>query len=219
MAEIWTPEIWTHGIWVNAVATLLVTVDPVGLAPIFVALTQGLSPSARREVGFRAVLISTVILWLTALVGEPFMAMLGITLPAFHIAGGILLFVIAFEMVFERRTERKQSSARNAIDTDHIRNLAAFPLAIPLMAGPGSITATILIAGQVEGSLIQTAILMCVIAGVMMSCLVVFLMSGPIDRLLGTTGRIVLTRILGVILAALAIQFVADGITSFIPAS
>lgn len=213
------PEIWGAEIWANAVATLLVTVDPVGLAPIFVALTQGMSPSARREVGARAVLISTIVLWLTAIAGEPFMTLLGITLPAFRIAGGILLFVIAFEMVFERRNQRKEASAQNAVDIDHVRNLAAFPLAIPLMAGPGSITATILIAGEVEGSLIQTAILMGVIAGVMISCLVVFLLAGAIDRLLGTTGRVVLTRILGVILAALAIQFVADGVTGFMLAS
>lgn len=204
-------------IWVNAVATLLVTVDPPGLAPIFIALTRGLSTSAQREVGIRAVIIATIILWASALAGAPFMEMLGITLPAFRIAGGILLFVIAFEMVFERRNQRKDSTAQNAMEVDHIQNLAAFPLAIPLMAGPGAITATILVAGEVEGSVVQTAILMGIIAAVMLTCLAVFLLAAPINRILGTTGRIVLTRLLGVILAALAIQFVADGITDLIP--
>ncbi|MFN3482178.1 MAG: MarC family protein, partial [Rhabdaerophilum calidifontis] len=134
-----------------ALTTLMVTVDPPGLAPIFLSLTLGMAPEARRSVAFRATLIAGGIMLGFAFFGQPVLGALGIGLPAFRIAGGLLLFWIAFEMVFELRNRRKSGVARTAIDEDHIRNVAAFPLAIPLMAGPGTITATMLIAGSARG--------------------------------------------------------------------
>ena len=195
----------------SALVTLLVTVDPPGLAPIFLGVTPGMDRDARRQVAIRAVIIAGAIMAASGLAGARLLGALGISLPAFRIAGGLLLFWIAFEMVFERRAERKTGTAQAAVTIDHIRNVAAFPLAIPLMAGPGAITATILLAGRAHGEPVQMAALMLVIAFVMASCLAVFLAADRISTWLGVTGNIVLSRLLGVILAALAVQFVIDG--------
>jgi multiple antibiotic resistance protein len=195
----------------SALATLLVTVDPVGLAPIFLSVTRGMTAGERRGVAVRAALIAFGILAFFGLAGEVFLRLLGIGLPAFRIAGGLLLFWIAFEMVFERRADRKQHAAEVAITQDHIRYVAAFPLAIPLLAGPGAITAMILLAGRADGSPLALALLLALLAAVMLACLVVFAAAEPTARLLGVTGQAVLTRLLGVILAALAVQFVIDG--------
>ena len=127
--------------------------------------------------------------------------MLGVGIPAFRISGGLLLFWIAFEMVFERRNERKQHTADVAITEDHIRNVAAFPLAIPLMAGPGAITAIILLAGRANGQLTYLSALIALIALGVTSCFVVFMAADRVSRWLGVTGNIVLSRLLGVILA------------------
>lgn len=195
-----------------ALVTMLVTLDPPGLAPIFLSLTRGMTNDERRQVAVRACLIAFGILAFFGLVGDIVLKALGVSLPAFRIAGGLLLFWIAFEMVFERRTERKQQTADTAITQDHIRNVAAFPLAIPLMAGPGALTAMILLAGRAHGDPLLLATLAVICGLVVLSCLLVFLTATPIAKLLGVTGNIVLTRLLGVILAALAVQFVIDGI-------
>jgi multiple antibiotic resistance protein len=137
---------------------------------------------------------------------------LGVSLPAFRIAGGLLLFWIAFEMVFERRNERKQNTADVAITQDHIQNVAAFPLAIPLMAGPGALTATMLLAGRANGDPVYLGLLVGIAGLVVASCTLVFFLATPISKLLGVTGNVVLTRLLGVILAAMAVQFVVDGV-------
>jgi multiple antibiotic resistance protein len=196
----------------NAFATLLVTVDPPAIAPMFLALTTGMSTAEKRQVAARATVIAALALAFFALAGQKMLLLLGITLPAFRIAGGLLLFWIAFEMVFERRSARKSSVAKTAIDEDHIRNVAAFPLAIPLMAGPGAITATMLLAGQAGGDVSLLAALMVIIAAVCGLCWLVFLFADRISGLLGVTGNIVLTRLLGIVLVALAIQFVLDGV-------
>ena len=196
---------------VSALVILLVAVDPVGLAPIFLSLTRGMTAGERRRVAVLAALIAFGILAFFGLGGEILLRLLGIGLPAFRIAGGLLLFWIGFEMVFERRNDRKQHTAEVAINTDHIRNVAAFPLAIPLMAGPGAITAMILLAGRADGNPLALALLLGLVAAVVLACLAVFLVAEPIARLLGVTGQVVLTRLLGVILAALAVQFVIDG--------
>lgn len=196
----------------SALVTLLVTVDPPGLAPIFLGITPGMDQAERRQVAVRAVIIAGIIMAASGVVGAQLLAALGITLPAFRIAGGLLLFWISFEMVFSRRNERKTEQAGIAITLDHIRNVAAFPLAIPLMAGPGAITATILLAGRAEGSPAKLAMLMAVIAGTMLACFAVFLAATRISQWLGVTGNVVLTRLLGVILSALSVQFVVDGI-------
>lgn len=195
-----------------ALVTLLVVVDPPGLGPIFLGVTPGMTGDQRSAVAWRACLIATGVLAFFALAGEPFLRLLGITAPAFRIAGGLLLFYIAFEMVFERRSERKSATAEIAITKDHISNIAAFPLGIPLIAGPGAITATMLLAAETRGHPGRLAGLLAVIAFATLACYAAFRAAGLIDRILGVTGNVVLTRLLGIVLAALAVQFVVDGI-------
>ena len=197
---------------VSAFVTMLVTLDPPGLAPIFLSLTRGMSPGERRQVAIRACIIAFVIMAFFGIAGDVVLKALGVSLPAFRIAGGLLLFWIAFEMVFERRSERKQQTADTAITQDHIRNVAAFPLAIPLMAGPGTLTATMLLAGRAGGDPGLLLALAAISGFGILACLVTFLLATPIAKLLGVTGNIVLSRLLGVILAALAVQFVIDGV-------
>ncbi|MEJ2375232.1 MAG: MarC family protein [Pseudolabrys sp.] len=196
---------------ISAFVTLLVVVDPVGLVPSFVAVTQGLPPRARRAVALRASLIAAVILAGAALIGDWLLRMLSITLPAFRIAGGLLLFSIASEMVFGVRNERQSQQAEEAVD-EHVRNIAAFPLAIPLMAGPGAITACVLLAGRADGSAAPLLALLGVIAVVVAICFAVFTLASRLARLMGATGNVVFSRLFGVLLAALAVQFVIDGV-------
>ncbi|MGH6819099.1 MAG: MarC family protein [Methylovirgula sp.] len=200
----------------TAFVTLLVTVDPPGLAPVFIGLTFGMAHSVKREIALRATVIAFAILAAFAFGGGELMSALGISIPAFRIAGGLLLFYIAFEMIFELRRERKREFASDAVEIDRVRDFAAFPLAIPLMSGPGSITATILLAGRANSDWITLAGLMAVVALVMLLCYATFLLSEQIGRLLGTTGNLVLSRLLGVVLAALAVQFVVDGVAAVI---
>ena len=198
----------------TALVTLLVTLDPPGLAPVFIGLTLGMTDAAKREVALRACLIAFAILAAFAFGGRAVMDALDISIPAFRVAGGLLLFYIAFDMVFALKAERKSELANDAVSIDHIRNIAAFPLAIPLMAGPGSITATMLLAGRAGGDWLTLAGLMATVALVMAVCFVTFFAAERVSRLLGTTGNIVATRMLGVVLAALAVQFVIDGALS-----
>ena len=203
---------------INSFTTLFVIMDPIGLAPIFLALTMGMSNADRRAIAWRASLVSAVILILFALVGGAFLETLGISLPAFKIAGGLLLFWTAFEMIFEKRVERKTNAAERTVSKSDIQNLAVFPLAIPLMAGPGAISATVLIAsGQTEW--IGLGYLIGLILVIVAICYVIFLASTGIDRFLGDMGRTLLSRLLGVILSALAIQFIADGVIAIAGAS
>jgi multiple antibiotic resistance protein len=201
---------------VSALVTLVVVVDPVGLVPTFLAVTHGLPQQARRRIAVRASIIAAAILAGTALLGDWLLRQLGITLPAFRIAGGLLLFAVASEMVFGVRTERQSKQAEDALE-EHLRNVAAFPLAIPLMAGPGAITATLLLAGQASGKPISLAILIAVVVAVCVLCLGVFLLANKVDRLLGVTGNVVSSRLLGVLLAALAVQYVIDGVRVLLP--
>ena len=154
---------------------------------------------------------------LFALAGATILSVFGITLPAFRVAGGFLLFFIAFEMVFERRQERKEKSADAAITKDHIHNIAAFPLAIPLIAGPGCISATVLLSGSFQGWAGQSALVLIILVCLLITWMV-FVLAERVDGFLGHTGRSILTRLLGVILAALAVQFVADGIRALMAA-
>ncbi len=196
---------------VSALLTLLVVVDPVGLAPTFLAVTDGMPQRARRSVALRACVIAACILIGTALIGNWLFVKLGISLSAFRIAGGLLLFSIATEMVFGVRSRHEGETAEQALE-EHVRNVAAFPLAIPLMAGPGAITATVLLAGKADGRALQLGVLIGVVLVVVAACLGVFLLAERIGRLLGITGTVVLSRLLGVLLAALAVQYVVDGI-------
>lgn len=196
---------------ISALVTLLVVVDPVGLAPTFIGITEGLSESLRRQVALRAAVIAAIILIGSALIGNQLLATLAISLSAFRIAGGLLLFSIATEMVFGVRMRREGEVAEQAVE-ERARNIAAFPLAIPLMAGPGAITATLLLAGRADDNLLMLALLLAVVLAVAAACCVTFLLAGRIERLLGVTGNIVLSRLLGVLLASLAVQYVVDGI-------
>lgn len=198
---------------VNAFTTLLVTLDPPGLAPLFLSLTVGMSTAQRREVAIRASVIAFAILGVFALVGASILDALGISMGAFRIAGGLLLFAIAFEMIFERRNERKERAGKVAITEDHIRNVAVFPLAIPLIAGPGAISATVLI-GSTLNSFAGKAQLIGVVAVTMLLVFLALSVAERLNALLGVTGRALLTRLLGVLLAALSVQFVLDGLRS-----
>ncbi|ASY56653.1 MarC family protein [Sinorhizobium sp. CCBAU 05631] len=198
---------------INALTTLLVTLDPPGLAPIFLSLTVGLSRQERFQVATRGSLIAFFILAAFALFGDGILGLLGISIGAFRIAGGLLLFWISFEMIFERRQERKEKTGETAVTKDHIHNIAVFPLALPLIAGPGAISATILL-GSSFPSVLERVQLLVVIAASMASLFLALVIADRIDRFLGVTGRAILTRLLGVILAALAVQFVVDGVRS-----
>lgn len=199
----------------NAIVTLFVTIDPPGLAPVFVVLTAGATRSERRATAVRASLIAGAVLIAFALVGQPLIGFLGISLPAFRISGGLLLFVIAFEMVFGRREERKSATAQTSYAREDLRHVAVFPLAIPLITGPGAISATILLASR-SPNVWGTLGLLVIIALLIGACTVVFLGANRLERALGDTGRIVVSRLLGLLLAALSVQFVADGITAFV---
>jgi multiple antibiotic resistance protein len=196
---------------ISALVTILVVVDPIGLVPSFIAITQDLPAKARRSVALRACLIAILILAGSALAGDWLLRMLSISLPAFRIAGGLLLFSIASEMVFGVRVVRQTETAEHAIE-ERVRNIAAFPLAIPLMAGPGAITASVLLSGRSGGDPLRLGLLLAVIIAVMLLCFIVFELASRIARLLGTTATSVASRILGVLLAALAVQFVIDGV-------
>ncbi|MGA9323645.1 MAG: MarC family protein [Xanthobacteraceae bacterium] len=202
---------------ISALVTLFVVVDPIGLAPTFLAVTEGLPRRAKWSVALRASIIAGAILIGVALLGDWLFRTLGISLPAFRIAGGLLLFAIAFEMVFGIRMRREGQAAEEAVE-EHVRNVAAFPLAIPLLAGPGAITAVVLLAGRAAGNLLLTGLVLGVVVVVATSCFVAFILAGRISRLLGMTGNIVLSRLLGVLLAALAVQYVVDGIRAVWPA-
>src|SRR5215831_13494335 len=158
---------------ISAFVTLFLVVDPFGLVPTFLAVTEGLPQAARRQVAARACVIATVILAGAAIGGDWLFTTLGISLPAFRIAGGLLLFSIASEMVFGVRIERQSEAAERAVE-EHVRNIAAFPLAIPLMAGPGAITATVLLAGRASGNWLLIGGLLIVVLLVAACCVAAF---------------------------------------------
>jgi multiple antibiotic resistance protein len=200
----------------SALATLLVIADPIFLSALFLGLTQHLNSPQRREVALRGTIIAFCILLGAGLGGAKLLELLGISLSAFRIAGGLLLLSAAAEMVFDRRGQRQQDIAKQAVTVDHVRNIAAFPLAIPLMAGPGGITAMILLAGRANGDWTKLTALYAVAGIVMLACYISFLAAERISAALGITGRAVISRLLGIILAALAVQFVIDGVETLL---
>ena len=200
---------------ISAFVTIFVVVDPIAMAPTFLAVTDGMPREARKSVAVRASLIAGIILIGTALVGNRLLLLFGISLPAFRIAGGLLLFWIAAEMVFGVRSRHEGEAAEQAME-ERVRNVAAFPLAIPLLAGPGAIAATVLLAGRAGTDWQQLGVLIAVEIAVAASCLLTFRLAERISGFLGVTGNIVLSRLLGVLLAALAVQYVVDGIRAVI---
>ncbi|MEO0484359.1 MAG: MarC family protein [Pseudomonadota bacterium] len=194
-------------IFITAFATLFVIIDPIGLAPLFVALTQGMSAQERRAIAVRACIVGFGILAAFGLVGEALLGFVGISMPAFRIAGGALLFLTALDMLFERRQERRDDQAVDRPDP------SVFPLAVPLIAGPGAIATMILLTGEAEGDMLRYGAVFAVMAAVVLISLIFFLAGGVIERLLGRTGINIVTRLLGMLLAALSVQFILTGLT------
>ena len=196
----------------SSLVTLYVVADPLLLSALFLGLTHGMADHERREVAWRGPLIAFVILIVVGLGGAKLLSLLGISLAAFRIAGGLLLLWTAWEMVFDHLGPRLERTADLAVGVDHVKNVAAFPLAIPLIAGPGAITAMILLAGKTGGQVDLYVALFVVTALVMLTIFLAFLGAERISRVLGVTGRAVSTRMLGIVLAALAVQFMIDGV-------
>ncbi len=192
---------------ITAFATLFVVIDPPGLVPMFIALTVGMDANHRRQLAQRACIIAAVLLTLFGLFGEALLEFIGISMPAFRIAGGILLFLTALDMLFERRTQRREGQLA---EPDH--DPSVFPLATPLIAGPGAIATMILLMGQAGPSWIGRIEVLALLYGMIFATFLFLLASAPLERLLGRTGTIVITRLLGMLLAALSVQFVIDGV-------
>jgi multiple antibiotic resistance protein len=197
-------------LFISAFVTFLVVIDPPGCAPIFASLTSGAAAAHRRSMAIRSVLIASGILLFFALLGEDLLRALGISLSAFRIAGGIMLFLIAIDMVFEKRTERRENRAQE-VSASEAEDVSVFPMAIPMIAGPGSIASVMLLMARSEG-LQQSLLVLAALGATLALTLLALLLSGPLMRLLGNKMEAMITRLLGVILAALATQFVIDGI-------
>ncbi|MCM8557943.1 MarC family protein [Sphingomicrobium sediminis] len=199
------------GLFGSAFVTFAVIVDPPGNAPIFAGLTRDATPQSRRRMAFRAAFVAWCILLFFAFFGEPLLDALGISLAAFRIAGGIMLFMIALEMVFEKRTERRENRAADIEGTPEAEDVSVFPMAIPMIAGPGTIAAMMLYMAEADTAE-ETITVVSAMSAVILITLLALLAAGPIMKLLGAKLEAMITRLLGVILAALAAQFVIDGI-------
>lgn len=195
----------------SAFVTFFVVIDPPGCAPIFAGLTSGADAAHRRSMALRSVAIAAAILLFFALLGEDLLEKLGITLAAFRIAGGIMLFLIALEMVFERRTARREHRAQEVSASPEAEDISVFPMAIPMIAGPGSIASAMLLMARSDG-LAESLAVIAALGAILLLTLVALLAAGPLMRLIGHKVEAMITRLLGVILAALAAQFVIDGI-------
>ena len=191
---------------------LFIIIDPIGLTPVFIAITQGMDDTLRRKVALRSVLVSAFVISLFIVGGETVLGFIGISMPAFRIAGGILLFLTALDMLFQRRSKRRE----NQTEQELVDDPSVFPLAIPLIIGPGAIATVILIAGAKPG-LVGIASTGFITALVLLTVFVFFSAASRIEKLLGKTGIDVLTRLLGMLLAALSVQFVIEGLVEFFP--
>ena len=199
-------------LFASAFVTFFVVIDPPGCAPIYAGLSAGASAAQRRAMAVRAVVVAGLILFGFALFGEALLAGLGIELASFRIAGGIMLFLIALEMVFEKRTERREDRAAK-VQSDHVDDVSIFPMAMPMIAGPGSIATVMLLMSRTTGIERSAVVLAAMLANLLLT-LVALLAAGPLMRMLGRRIEAVITRLLGVLLAALAVQFVIDGVQS-----
>ena len=195
----------------SAFITLFVVIDPPGCAPIYASLTHGASAAQRRSMAVRAVLVAGLILVIFALFGEQLLGALHIELDSFRIAGGIMLFVIAIDMVFEKRTQRREERAQKIIDTPETEDVSIFPMAMPMIAGPGSIASIMLLVSQNDG-IDRALVVLGALGAVLAVTLAALVAAGPLMRVLGEKTEAVITRLLGVLLAALAAQFVIDGL-------
>ena len=198
-------------LFVSAFVTLFVVIDPPGCAPIYAGMTTGANAQQRRSMAIRAVIVAGGILLVFALFGEVLLSALHIELNSFRIAGGIMLFLIALDMVFEKRTERREQRAQKVMETPEIEDVSIFPMAMPMIAGPGSIASVMLLVSQNSG-LDRALTILAALLAVLLLTLVALLTAGPLMKLLGAKAEAVITRLLGVLLAALAAQFVIDGL-------
>jgi multiple antibiotic resistance protein len=203
-------------LFTTAFITLAVIIDPPGCAPIFASLTSGAAAAHRRAMAIRAAVVAWAILMFFALLGEPLLRTLGISLSAFRLAGGIMLFMIALDMVFERRTQRREERAQEIEGTPQAEDISVFPMAIPMIAGPGSIASIMLLSARADGVAEGLTVLAAMTAVILLT-LVALLAAGPLMKLIGARLEAMITRILGVILAALAAQFVLDGLERSLP--
>lgn len=196
---------------ITGFVTLFVIIDPIGLTPLFVALTQGMTQKRRKSIALRAIVVAFFVLSLFTLFGEAVLGFVGISMPAFRIAGGLLLFLTALDMLFQRRSKRREDQAE---EEDHSDDPSVFPLGIPLIAGPGAIATMILLAGQQPG-ILGLATTLAVMVSVLVIAFFLFITAGWLEKVLGKTGINVVTRLLGMLLSALAVQFVLDGLRAF----
>ncbi len=197
-------------LFISAFITLFVVIDPPGCAPIYAGLTKGASPAQSRNMAIRASVIAFVILLVFALFGQDLLGALHIELDAFRIAGGLMLFWIAWEMVFEKRTQRREERAERAA-REHVEDVSVFPMAMPMLAGPGAIAAIMLLQNEAEG-LEESLVVLGALVAVLLLTMVALIAAGPLIKLLGERVEAVITRLLGVLLAALAAQYVIDGL-------
>lgn len=201
----------------SAFVTFLVIIDPPGAAPIFSILTQGASPEQRKSMAIRSAFVAWIILMVFGLLGRPLLETLGISLASFRIAGGILLFYIAFEMVFEQRKDRKENRAHTLEGgTKEVEDVSVFPMGMPMIAGPGAIASVMLWISRADNS-IHVALALGAMTAVILLTLGAMLIAGPLMRFIGDKMEAAITRILAVILSALAAQFVIDGLKDSFP--
>ena len=198
-------------LFVDSLIILLVVVDPVAVAPLFAALTHGESATAKRRVAIRGTTIAGGILVVFALAGGMLLDALGIGMPAFQIAGGLLLFLLAVDMVFARHSGLRSTTEREQREAETKKDISVFPLAIPLIAGPGALTSVLLMVGDQGDDPLVIGTVLAVILVVLLVTLVSLIFSARIMALMGETGANVISRVLGVVLAALAVQFVLNG--------
>jgi len=199
-------------LFISSLITFFVVIDPPGCAPIYAGLSAAASPTQKRAMAVRAVGVATTILLVFALFGEDLLRGLGISLASFRIAGGIMLFLIALEMVFEKRTQRREDRAAKVAEDPEADDVSIFPMAMPMIAGPGSIASVMLLMSRNDG-IERTAVVLAAMGTILLLTLASLLAAGPIMRVLGAKIEAVITRLLGVLLAALAVQFVIDGLT------
>ena len=198
-------------LFISAFITLFVVIDPPGCAPIYAGLTKGATQAQRRNMAIRATFIAGIILLIFALFGEDLLGALHIELNSFRIAGGFMLFWIAFEMVFEKRTQRREDRANKLAATPEVEDVSVFPMAIPMLAGPGAIAAIMLLMNEAD-DLEQSLVVLGALGAVLLITMLALMAAGPLMRLFGDKVEAAITRVLGVLLAALAAQYVIDGL-------
>ena len=198
-------------LFVDSLIIMFVVVDPVGLAPIFAALTHGETAAERRRTAIRGTLIAGAILVTFVLVGDSLLNVLGIGMPAFQISGGILLFLLAVDMVFARPSGLRTPTEREQREAQAKKDISVFPLAIPLIAGPGALTTVLLMVGEQGDDPVVIGTVLAVLFVVLLATMASLLFSVRIMNFMGETGANVVSRVLGVVLAALAVQFVLNG--------